>query len=518
MHICAQLLPNSSTFSHFNIQAPPKEPRSPLPDWLADTFYRLEPDHPLRGLLSPSRINTETKSHLPAVALPGASREEEIFAFSPFQKQEETPDAAYRDNGTSNMQGHVPSTVSISPTLSHLQLEVSTNPLPFSTPGRFAPLRRSRSIVDRAVQKTVILVSQQVSSQTTNIMHPPASRLRSDDVIGRPQFTQAFSNLVQDIEPPSDLQEPGANLNHHQVFQADCDNLNVYVTPGPTFACSRPVYFDSPTEDPSLSDPLQPELYELDLNAIDFRWHPFLRSNAPESEMNKRPVSPSSPLGYAVPNQVTGCDQSGWNTRFSVDKGEHGASSEDLPSLAEDVDILNHVGTVLPSNVSTTTTKLSTVSNTIGPWSSRINDVREVWPAFLPPGVFLSPVRDQPEPALLAAGHVLPRVDGEDIHTCEEPLLRGETKAIRSEVLGVRPSTPIRQAPVSPPSTPHKLRSSQLCEIPRVPVCKTSSALSWMIPPKHSQRTITVRDDVDHRFSCVSADSRDSIESWSQTS
>ncbi|KAF8441533.1 hypothetical protein L210DRAFT_2077756 [Boletus edulis BED1] len=240
----SRVLPLDDSDGFTRPAAPPKEPRSPLPDWLADTFYRLEPDHPLRGLLSPSRINTETKSHLPAVALPGASREEEIFAFSPFQKQEETPDAAYRDNGTSNMQGHVPSTVSISPTLSHLQLEVSTNPLPFSTPGRFAPLRRSRSIVDRAVQKTVIPVSQQVSSQTTNIMHPPASRLRSDDVIGRPQFTQAFSNLVQDIEPPSDLQEPGANLNHHQVFQADCDNLNVYVTPGPTFACSRPVYFD----------------------------------------------------------------------------------------------------------------------------------------------------------------------------------------------------------------------------------------------------------------------------------
>ena len=358
----------------------------------------------------------------------GASLEEKLFAFSPSEsdKHEKARDAAYRPDSTLNVQGHVSSAIPTEPTLSHLHLEASTNPLPFSTPGCFAPVRRSMecSTVDGTFHEPLVPVPQQVTSHATNMMHPPAlpmSHLRLDDVNERSPFTQTLPNLVHENDLPSDLQEHGAYINHHdQVFRGGHDNMNVYVTPGPTFACSRPVYFDSPTEDPSLSDPLQPESYELDLNAIDFRWRPFLRSNAPENDSNRHSVSPSSPLGYAVPNRMG--DQSGWNPRFPVDQGEYGASSEELPPLAEDVDIayLDDVGAVLPSDAYTTATKLSTINNTIGPWSSPINDVQETWPAFAPPGVFLSPLRDQPEPALLAAGNVPPRGDGENIHTSEE--------------------------------------------------------------------------------------------------
>jgi hypothetical protein len=376
----------------------------------------------LRGLLSPSRINTDSKSNTP-VELLGASLEEKLFAFSPSEhdKQEETYDAAYRPDSTLNVQGHVSSAIPTEPTLSHL--ETPTNPLPFSTPGCFAPVRRATesSIVDGTFRKPAVPVPQQVTSHATDMMYPPAlpvSHLRLDDVNDRSPFTHALQSLVHENELPSDLQEHGACIDHHdQVFRGGHDNLNVYVTPGPTFACSRPVYFDSPTEDPSLSDPLQPESYELDLNAIDFRWRPFLRSNAPENDSNSHSVSPSSPLGYAVPNRVG--DQSGWNPRFSVDLGEY---SEELPPLAEDVDIAypDDVGAILPSDANPTTTKLSTINNTIGPWSSQINDVQETRPAFARRGVFLSPLRDQPEPALLAAGNVPPRGDGESIHTGEE--------------------------------------------------------------------------------------------------
>ncbi|KAF8556133.1 hypothetical protein OG21DRAFT_1483350 [Imleria badia] len=402
--------------------APSREPSNPLPDWLANTFCGLEAGHPLRGLLSPSCVNTESKSDSPSVDLPGASREEELFAFLPFDKQEEAPDAAYRTDSALNVQRHVSSVASTEPTLSHLQLQTPTDALPFSTPGCFAPVRRSieRPIVDGTIPKSAVPAQQQMTSWTTHMMHPPAlplSHLHPDDVMEQAQFTH-------DISSPSDLQEHDANINHHQVFRGVHDNMNVYVTPGPTFSCSRPVYFDSPTEDPSLSDPLQPESYELDLNAIDFRWRPFLRSNAPESDMNKHPVSPSSPPGFTVPNRVTVGDQGGWNARFAADKREYGASSEELPSLAEDVDItdLDDAGAKLPSNVNA---KFSTVSNTIGlsGWSSPINDVQEVMPALAPPGVFLSPLRDQSEPALLAVGRVLPRGDGEIIHTSEEPLV-----------------------------------------------------------------------------------------------
>ena len=237
--------------------------RDPLPDWLANTFCNLEAGHPLRGLLSSSRINAESKCNSPQVELPGGSLEEELFAFSPFEadKQEEARDAAYREN----VEGHVSSAIPTEPTPPHLQPGASTNPLLFSTPGCFASVRRSieNSIADGTFQKPLAPVPQQVISHATNMMHPPAlpaSHLRLDNV---------------------------NEINHHdEVFQVGHDNPNVYATPGPTFSCSRPVYFDSPTEDPSLSDPLQPESYELDLNAIDFRWTPFLRSKIGEHTLN----------------------------------------------------------------------------------------------------------------------------------------------------------------------------------------------------------------------------------------
>ncbi|KAG8213664.1 hypothetical protein J3R82DRAFT_10359 [Butyriboletus roseoflavus] len=400
--------------------AEPKEPRNPLPDWLANTFCSLEAGHPLRGLLSHSRINTEPKSNSAAQQL-DISHEEVLFAFSPFQfdKQEQVPDAAYRAESTLNVQGNVSSIV---PTLSHLQPEASTNVLPFSTPGCFAPVRRSteHAVVDATLQKPLVPVPQQLTSHAINMMHPPAlpvSHLRPDNEIELPQLTRAFSGLVQDNEPPSDFQEHGAWISHnHQVFRGGDDNLNVYATPGPTYAYSLPVYFDSPTEDPSLSDPLKPESYGLDLNAIGFRWRPFLRSNTQENDTNRPFVSPSPPLGYPVPNQVG--DQNGCGARFPVDQREYGASSNEPSSLAEDLEIayLNDVGAILPSNMNT-----STINNLIRPCLSPINDVQQVLPAFaMAPGIILSPLRDQPESALLAADSDPPRGDGENIHTNEE--------------------------------------------------------------------------------------------------
>ena len=96
-----------------------------------------------------------------------------------------------------------------------------------------------------------------------------------------------------------------------------------------------------------------------------------------------------------------------------------------------------------------------------------------------------------------------------------------ETRPTESaETHAIRPSTPIRQLHVSPPSAPQKARSTQLCGVPRAPVRKMSSALSWMMPLKSSKRAIAVQDDVNHHFSHVTANmnSHDSIESWSEAS
>ncbi|KAG9316331.1 hypothetical protein JVU11DRAFT_2362 [Chiua virens] len=507
------LFPREHSGGFHKLAEPPKEP---LPGWLANTFCSLEAGHPLRGLLSPSRVNRNSKCNSPPRNLPAVSHEEEIFAFSHFDKQEEVPDAAYRAQSILDVSKNVSSAIYAEPALSNRQLAGPASLVPFSTPGRYASVRVSGEgpIAGSIFQELVVSAPQRVTSQATDMTHPaarPPSPLRLADTIERPQFARTFSNLIPaNNDPPSKFQELGPIL-------ATSPRLNVYATPGPTFACSRPVYFDSPTEDPSLSDSLDPESYELDLNAIDFRWRPFLRSG-PQEKITVRPsISPSSPLGHAISNQAG--DQSGWNTRFAVDQGGYGASSEELPSLAEDLEIayyLDDASAIQPSNVNMT----STISNLVGPWSSPINNVLDS--AFtLAPGVFLSPLRDQPGLPSLAAGGPQPRGDGENIDTSEKlPLLPGlrQIRGRETEPEEGRPSTPIKQfsGSVPPPRAPQKVRSSQLCGVSAIPVRKTASALSWMIPLKSSKRTTMVQNDVNYPRShvTVNLNSHDSIESW----
>jgi hypothetical protein len=57
---------------------------------------------------------------------------------------------------------------------------------------------------------------------------------------------------------------------------------NIFVTPikdSPPW----PIYFDSPTEDPIDSDPLRPG-FEIDYGVLDFQWHPYFRTEDPETE------------------------------------------------------------------------------------------------------------------------------------------------------------------------------------------------------------------------------------------
>ncbi|KAG5638641.1 hypothetical protein H0H81_011360 [Sphagnurus paluster] len=67
----------------------------------------------------------------------------------------------------------------------------------------------------------------------------------------------------------------------------------IFATPGPGYCAPRPIYFDSPTEDPSDSDPLQPG-YEIDVSELDFRWEPFIRKG-PTEELEDRRVDAEPP-------------------------------------------------------------------------------------------------------------------------------------------------------------------------------------------------------------------------------
>lgn len=66
---------------------------------------------------------------------------------------------------------------------------------------------------------------------------------------------------------------------------------NLFATPGPGHRPPRPIYFDSPAEDPLDSDPLQPG-YEIDYDTLDFHWTPFNRKSTNEPEKKSITVQP----------------------------------------------------------------------------------------------------------------------------------------------------------------------------------------------------------------------------------
>ncbi|KAJ3777841.1 hypothetical protein FB446DRAFT_715845 [Lentinula raphanica] len=77
---------------------------------------------------------------------------------------------------------------------------------------------------------------------------------------------------------------------------------NAFTTPGPAYISSRPVYYDTPTDDPS-SDPPDPS-YQIDQADIDFQWTPFDRKVTKPFEHDHF----NKPLLPIIPEPETGQD------------------------------------------------------------------------------------------------------------------------------------------------------------------------------------------------------------------
>lgn len=83
-------------------------------------------------------------------------------------------------------------------------------------------------------------------------------------------------------------------------------------TPGPAYYCCRP-YFDFTTEDDLSCNATEDSSFVFDINAIDFRWEPFLRSKVSnghpahqrESD-SSQPMSLHSPVSGALPSSALG--------------------------------------------------------------------------------------------------------------------------------------------------------------------------------------------------------------------
>ncbi|KIM78894.1 hypothetical protein PILCRDRAFT_824013 [Piloderma croceum F 1598] len=309
--------------------------KEPLPDWLAITFSKLDPQNPLRRLVSSST------QPLPEVEL---SHEEPIFAFSHITHDQNTSavdndsltyqeprDSALQDWQELNPMDQQSHTNFLLPALSSPDLitnysaprmlqpialpgsdidllpltDIEHIPLPFSTPGpgstvSLAPSHNnSRPTVSA---QAVNLVDQAKSDVWPVFAMPGPLTHLSMDRIASPAFVSTHSphSIAVCCQPNSEPAEVPASPSSYLLgedfannsFSSDLPPLpvnihelpsstqllsikNPFSMPGPRFheMHSRPIYFDSPTEDPSDSDPLAPpEGYEL-----DFRWEPFMQ-------------------------------------------------------------------------------------------------------------------------------------------------------------------------------------------------------------------------------------------------
>lgn len=186
-----------------------------------------------------------------------------------------------------------------------LQEPDDTGLLLFSTPGPCstvsfsAPHASSSSTSDLTLLDQIVIEARSPSSLPGPLALPP---------INQTATSVASTLVLASAHAPEPEQEPAcisnifASPRFYEDIATDLSNSdpltlpvsydilapststpnikNLFTTPGPRFhiALPRPVYFDSPTEDPSDSDPLEPlEGYEI--NDLDFRWEPFIRDD-----------------------------------------------------------------------------------------------------------------------------------------------------------------------------------------------------------------------------------------------
>jgi len=206
---------------------------------------------------------------------------------------------------------------------------------------------------------------------------------------------------VETIMAPSTHFYP--NHEEHAIIHADDPSsdhsafIDLFSTPGPGYRTVPPVYFDSPTEDPSDSDPLEPA-YELD--SLDFRWEPFIQKGDNQKDVTSAPQSPPAAAApavicnsgddyyYETRVEPEGEDDEDGQLYASINMG--GTSAERCPSPSQ-----SRFSFAPPTDDLPTTHSESHQQNQNAPATPQ----RSGPPFFAPvPGIFISPLRGDDPP------------------------------------------------------------------------------------------------------------------------
>ncbi|KAJ8514454.1 hypothetical protein ONZ45_g8021 [Pleurotus djamor] len=288
---------------------------SQLPPWLADTFLSLNQEHPLRALLPDEchftpdptpyeapriRSNNTFRPVLAGTAEiePTVIEEETVFAFHPPE-----PNSNLSMNAMlSRTDARAPRSKSLSHSSIGLAIAPNYSPTefkPFSKAGPCSmlsvdPLPQPRSLMlpDALSYHSESLApcSPAAPSRFPSVDHPPYDDINECSVSrdAAPSASaydlpfDAYSGYIDEYPEDTVTIQADSPIHSSDPPLPSSDTLtnlqhSLYTKPGPGYYASHSVYFDSPAEDPRLSDPLDPEDYTVDWGDLDFRWKPFLR-------------------------------------------------------------------------------------------------------------------------------------------------------------------------------------------------------------------------------------------------
>lgn len=168
------------------------------------------------------------------------------------------------------------------------------DPLPFSKPGPLAPPPR---IKDRPTSIASLRSQNSITPRFPNLLTPArplTSTSDSSEHFSLSDLLRSDSTSSPTTNPPyPNTPYHGGLLRNSAALGAphfpSAPSKDSLTTPGPTH-----IYFDSPTEDPQTSDPIDPTDYELDLDYenLDFRWEKFDPSGPPRADSKETSYFP----------------------------------------------------------------------------------------------------------------------------------------------------------------------------------------------------------------------------------
>ncbi|KAG5715946.1 hypothetical protein E4T56_gene20103 [Termitomyces sp. T112] len=293
--------------------------------------------------------------------------------------------------------------------------------IPFSTPGPASALQSSMVIgpfpprLNLYAQNCLVDMNTETSARSPSPCHVTSFMLPTSPSypISESRQTSDDSSAIDYRLPPYHAapSDPAPAYSSDDIYDAAyCtdplkdefgpespgilnDKLtSVFATPGPRHCVPRlrPIYFDSPTEEPSDPDYSKPG-YEIDFDTIDFTWTPFNRKSTEEMKLVPGYEHRPEPCRSSI-SQCGDRSESGVNCAAISTKPSKSGLPDSLPS---------------PSPFRFTAHQLTTNTTLERETSSQaepvaLHPIKLAHPFAPAPGIFVSPLREKPETQTVA--------------------------------------------------------------------------------------------------------------------